>query len=459
MANATLLYENLFSGTLGDVQKQMGCRADMYTLVTNFNGKATCVKVFQAGNQTCLEFGGGSSKHRAQLRHAYQNYYSAEYPNGLNLPTSDVGPWWYAYSQYIGPNTPNNSFQIISCDIKSGTADYGEPTIYFNGTNMQVRVNTGAIFNITVPIGSWFDVIWYMERRTGSTGVFRLWLNSTLQINYTGQTTIVLNPTTATSYFRTGIYWGSVDQAGDYTYYFTNVRIAKGGSDGYALVDPTQTQPPTDPDVTASITITQNTTAASVNLTAVGTADWAHWGLTTLTDLNVKSGGAGLFSALSGTWLQSTTGAQLMTWTDGTPTASATDSTSKVRTNSSGSISVVADTTTRTLTLYLDARASVSTITCTIVNSTAAPQSITLDYPSSSANLTQLDIVYTAETTTTMTINFNIDSQYVAGGNIAINGASAVASAAPAVGSGAISRLHPVVRRFGLVGRPKRVYT
>lgn len=100
---------------------------------------------------------------------------------------------------------------------------------------------------------------------------------------------------------------------------------------------------------------------STLNLTAEGTADWAHWGLVTNTTYNHKAGVSqqiGNFTKLGNNEVQryvdNLTG---YSWSDGTPTASVpTNSHTGVFINGEDNgfaLSVPADTTTRTLKVYV----------------------------------------------------------------------------------------------------------
>ena len=99
---------------------------------------------------------------------------------------------------------------------------------------------------------------------------------------------------------------------------------------------------------------------ASVDLTALGTLDWAHWGLTSVSSFDHRAAvtqqisnftqiGSGYFGRMGA----SPTG---YSWTNGTPTTSATNTQNGVFVIGTGNgfqLTVPADTTARTLKLYL----------------------------------------------------------------------------------------------------------
>jgi hypothetical protein len=98
----------------------------------------------------------------------------------------------------------------------------------------------------------------------------------------------------------------------------------------------------------------------NVDLTAAGTADWAHWALTAATDFDHKATGGGQignqqvigFSPLR----QLTTAAVTFSWSDGTPHATATATPTGVQVLGQGNgfhFNVPADETTRTLKVWL----------------------------------------------------------------------------------------------------------
>ena len=104
------------------------------------------------------------------------------------------------------------------------------------------------------------------------------------------------------------------------------------------------------------------TPSGTQNLTTLGTVDWAHWGITSASSFDHK---AGVTSQISNFTVVGTGAANRyadnafgFTWTGGTPTASATNSTTGVYIEGVGNgfqITAPADTTQRTLTVYVDA--------------------------------------------------------------------------------------------------------
>ncbi|MGH8572073.1 MAG: galactose oxidase-like domain-containing protein, partial [Gammaproteobacteria bacterium] len=113
---------------------------------------------------------------------------------------------------------------------------------------------------------------------------------------------------------------------------------------------------------TGSLSGSLATPSGTQNLTSLGTVDWAHWGLTTAGSFNHK---AGVTQQISNFTIVGTGPANRFTdnafgysWTDGTPTGSATNSTTGIYILGVGNgfkITAPADTTQRTLTVYVSA--------------------------------------------------------------------------------------------------------
>ncbi len=102
------------------------------------------------------------------------------------------------------------------------------------------------------------------------------------------------------------------------------------------------------------------TASGAQNLTSLGTADWAHWGVTNAASFDHKATGGGQISNYSpvgtGTVFQYGDNPVGFSWSDGTPTASATNTTTGIYVSGQGNgfkITAPADTTQRTLTVYV----------------------------------------------------------------------------------------------------------
>jgi hypothetical protein len=119
---------------------------------------------------------------------------------------------------------------------------------------------------------------------------------------------------------------------------------------------------------------------AAVNLTAEGTLDWAHWGLSTATDFDQKSGVANQISSFtqisgSDTVARFDNALAAYSWSDGTPTASATDTTTGVYVgglDDGFEFTVAADTTTKFLKVYAGCWNAQARFEATLSDSSAA---------------------------------------------------------------------------------------
>jgi uncharacterized membrane protein len=122
------------------------------------------------------------------------------------------------------------------------------------------------------------------------------------------------------------------------------------------------------------------TPSGTVNLTAEGALDWAHWGLSSVSSFDHK---AAVTSQISNFTSSGSTAYQFSnnplgyTWTDGTPTASANNTTTGVFTGQPGafSITVPADTTPKRLRLYAGAYDAQANITAHLSDNSAADYS------------------------------------------------------------------------------------
>ncbi|KAF0190380.1 MAG: Steryl-sulfatase [Gammaproteobacteria bacterium] len=134
-------------------------------------------------------------------------------------------------------------------------------------------------------------------------------------------------------------------------------------------------------------------TAASpvrVNLTAAGTADWIHWGLSGASSINRKAGvnpRIGNYTSLGAApaRFQAPTGARVAySWSDGTPTASSSSTTAGLFFTGTGNgytLNLPADTNTRTLQLYVGGSMAKGELRATLSDGSAAPYVTVIDSP------------------------------------------------------------------------------
>ncbi len=120
--------------------------------------------------------------------------------------------------------------------------------------------------------------------------------------------------------------------------------------------------------------------ASSYNLTALGTADWAHWGRGgTYGNFDHKSAGASQISNVttlgSGSYGGYSDNSRNASWTDGTPDASDTNEHGYIWANTAigagYSFTAPADTTTRTLYVYAGGNSSGGTLTAHLSDGSA----------------------------------------------------------------------------------------
>jgi RHS repeat-associated protein len=127
-------------------------------------------------------------------------------------------------------------------------------------------------------------------------------------------------------------------------------------------------------------------TSGAINLTTLGTTDWAHWGLTASTSFDHKASVTSQIPTFTLTNGGTVGHAGLYTnnysWTDGTPTASATTTTGVYLGGVGHGFQLVLpadNVTTRTLKLYLGFNKVQAQFTATLSDGSAAPFSETVD--------------------------------------------------------------------------------
>ena len=112
---------------------------------------------------------------------------------------------------------------------------------------------------------------------------------------------------------------------------------------------------------------------AAANLTTEGTADWIHWGDSSL---NRKLGGGSLISdesvVVPGTALLYSDDQRSLSWTDGTPTSTSAGDTAGIFNSYGFSFTVPADTQPRTLVVYAGGNNSAGAFTATLSDASAA---------------------------------------------------------------------------------------
>ena len=153
--------------------------------------------------------------------------------------------------------------------------------------------------------------------------------------------------------------------------------------------------------VSGSLTVTPVIVSGNLNvdLTTLGTSDWAHWGNGSATGFDHKASGGSQIGNITvvgtGNLTQITSGTLTSTWTDGTPTASATNNNDGVAVGKplGMHIAAAADLTSRTLHLYVGSINSTERLDVALSDGSAPPYSNTQTAGTTPVHV-RYDIVY-----------------------------------------------------------------
>jgi hypothetical protein len=174
------------------------------------------------------------------------------------------------------------------------------------------------------------------------------------------------------------------------------------------------------------------TPSGTQNLTTLGTLDWAHWGLTSASSFDHKAGVTSQISNYTvvgtGPVNRYTDNAFGYSWTDGTPTASATASTTGVYVSSVGNgfqITAPADTTQRTLTVYVDAYHAQGKMVAHLSDA-SSPDYVdtTINSVSPTVQGAYTFVYKAASSGQTLTVTFTNIANNVSGANVALEAAT-----------------------------------
>ncbi|HQR15828.1 MAG TPA: SpvB/TcaC N-terminal domain-containing protein [Nitrospira sp.] len=342
------------------------------------------------------------------------------------------GSYWTGTDGYLGlwndGGHPGNSTDAVrrwvapsagSIQITGNTFD-GDTSCGTDGVVVTIRKNGAVIWTQTIAAGN----------TTGFT--FNL-LNSVVvgdQIDF------VINKLTTSSC--------------DNTVFTPTIVLTTAGGGSGPLLNGTYTAP-----------------ASTVNLSTEGTVDWTHWGLSTATSFNHKSGVTSQISNVSavgggvaGQYSDNLVG---YTWTGGTPTASATNSTTGlyiVGVNKGFQFTVPADTTQRTLKVYVSAWGAQGKMEAFLSDGSAAGYSDTsLSDPGLSSSGAARVYTFTyraASANQTLTIRWtNLVQNDPAGGNVTLQAATLVTTSGGGSGGTAYQDLRYV---YGLNGNVSDIY-
>jgi hypothetical protein len=172
--------------------------------------------------------------------------------------------------------------------------------------------------------------------------------------------------------------------------------------------------------------------ASTVNLTAEGTIDWAHWGRTSVNDFNHRAGVPQQITNYTtiGTdvvVLQFGDNFTGYSWTNGTPTARATRSTSGIYISGEGNgfeVTVPADTTVKILKLYVGAYAATMHLEASLSDNSATPYvDDSFSNPSDGPNRAYVLSFAAASAGQTLTVRFTVGAD-LDGGNVTLQAAA-----------------------------------
>lgn len=172
--------------------------------------------------------------------------------------------------------------------------------------------------------------------------------------------------------------------------------------------------------------------AGTVDLAAQGSTDWAHWGLTSATSYDHKSGVTPAISNLTqvgGNPVLRLDDSQVAySWTGGTPTAAATATRTAVFTRGTGNgfrFTVPASSTTQRLRVHLGGWSAKGRFTATLSDGSAPSYSSDFDSPSGNGYGTA-DITFRAATPgQTLTVTYTAATSYSGNdGNVTLHAAT-----------------------------------
>jgi len=196
---------------------------------------------------------------------------------------------------------------------------------------------------------------------------------------------------------------------------------------------PTATVPPPTPTpILPLLTATVGATPGSVNLTNGGTLDWAHWGLTDAHDFDHKASGNGKISnyKVVGHFgaIHYGDNPSAFTWSDGTPTHSALNSTTGVYVfgeQNGFTIVAPADLTAHTLTIYVGVYAAHGAFSAHLSDHSASAYTDDSLVNSSGVTNGAYTITYRAASAgQSLTVTFTDEKLYSLFGNIELQAAT-----------------------------------
>lgn len=341
---------------------------------------------------------------------------------------SQGGGGWDFHLLYSGPDTGNTAVLMPLSVMNSAYSDNlvapGALT-FTNVTSGSATINWGDTNNS--------EIQYVIERSTDN------FVNNVVQVGTTGLNGSSINDTglSPNTPYQYRIHAVNFDMVGAYAMgSVTTPNIASGGS----------------------ITATKGSIAPQINLTTLGTLDWAHWGLNDANSYDHKGSATQHISNLTAigaaTKSRVLTNPVSFTWSDGTPDGAFNNTTSAIFTSGVGNgfeFSVPASTTNLRVAVYVGVLNATGTLTAHFSDGSATP-----------LTATTLDATGTTPATAVYTINYKsgTDGQLMfidwtetadhGGGAIAIGGAvlenttDFAVSAYTAVNSVSLSWVGPV---------------
>jgi len=148
--------------------------------------------------------------------------------------------WWNASQNlYIAQNF---SFRLGTTSaspeqhfIKKPGSTVAIRTTYSTDPSKEVAVENPTI-NASFKQNEWNDVVIHFKRAWDSSGIYKVWVNGALVVNFTGPTAIRNHDSMR---FKAGMYFGETIVNHTWVTYYDNMRIGNASS-SYAEVDPSK---------------------------------------------------------------------------------------------------------------------------------------------------------------------------------------------------------------------------
>jgi RHS repeat-associated protein len=240
-----------------------------------------------------------------------------------------------------------------------------------------VQLHAAALSSVAVPTATWTATVTSTPTSTAASSATA---TSTNTASSTATATVTSMPSS------TGTSTPTSTNTSTPTATPTNTVTSASTATATSTTTPSATATATAIPGSGALRGVSAATSGQVNLTTLGTADWAHWGLTTASSFDHKAGVSSQIPTYTLTNGGTVGHAGLYTnnyiWTDGTPTASATTPTGLYLGGASHGFQLVLpadNTNVRTLKLYLGLNKVQANLTATLSDGSAAPFTDTVD--------------------------------------------------------------------------------